>query len=109
VNDSSAAMARKLGASVLATRNGLTRLPAIPVQARGAVGAGDSFLAGLGLARGLPDRRDLAFGMAAGAAAVATYGTARVRREDVEMLYRTWCDQDGAERLLEKDTAGVAM
>jgi 6-phosphofructokinase 2 len=84
--------------ALLATRNGIIRLAAIPVQARGAVGAGDSFLAGLvlGLARGLTDRLALAFGMAAGAAAVTTYGTAQVRRDDVEALYRTWCEKDAA-------------
>ncbi len=82
--------------AVLATPDGVTRLPAIPVRALGAVGAGDSFLAGLvrALARGLPDRLALAFAMAAGAAAVTTYGTAQVRREDVEDLFRTWCRND---------------
>jgi 6-phosphofructokinase 2 len=70
------------------------------VLTRGAVGAGDSFLAGLvlGLARGLPDRLALAFGMAAGAAAVATYGTAQVRREDVEAMYLMWCQKDETSR-----------
>jgi len=84
--------------AILGTRYGITRLPALPVRALGAVGAGDSFLAGLvlGLARGLSDRLALAFGMAAGAAAVATYGTAQVRREDVEDLFRTWCRNDAA-------------
>ncbi|HEX2939916.1 MAG TPA: PfkB family carbohydrate kinase, partial [Rhodopila sp.] len=81
--------------AILATPRGFTRLPAIPVQERGAIGAGDSFLAGLvlGLARGLPDDRALGFAMAAGASAVATYGTARVAKEAVETLYRTWCQE----------------
>lgn len=76
--------------ALLATKNGISRLPAIKVEKCGAVGAGDSFLAGLvlGLARGLPDLQALAFANAAGAAAVATYGTARIRRADVEALYR---------------------
>ncbi|HEX2940016.1 MAG TPA: 1-phosphofructokinase family hexose kinase, partial [Rhodopila sp.] len=84
-------IAVSLGAdgAILATPRGFTRLPAIPVQERGAVGAGDSFLAGLVLAltRGLPDDRALGFAMAAGASAVATYGTARVAKEAVETLY----------------------
>ena len=63
------------------------------VAERGAVGAGDSFLAGLvlGLVRGLSDLQALAFGTAAGAAAVMTYGTARVGRREVEKLYGEWC------------------
>jgi 6-phosphofructokinase 2 len=91
-------IAVSLGArgAALATRTAITRLPAITVKALGAVGAGDSFLAGLvlGLARGLDERLALAFGMAAGAASVATYGTAQVRREDVEDLFRAWCQTD---------------
>ncbi|HBK06590.1 MAG TPA: 1-phosphofructokinase [Acetobacteraceae bacterium] len=80
------------GGAVLGGPDGIIHSPAMPVEERGAVGAGDSFLAGLvlGFARGLPDRNALAFGMAAGAAAVATYGTARVDREHVEDLYWTW-------------------
>jgi 6-phosphofructokinase 2 len=93
-------VAVSLGAdgAMLGTRNGIIRLAAMPVHALGAVGAGDSFLAGLvlGLARGLPDRLALAFATAAGAAAVATYGTAQVQREDVEALYRTWCHDEEA-------------
>jgi 6-phosphofructokinase 2 len=91
--------ARKIAVSLgqhgalLATRDGTSHVPAMIVEQRGAVGAGDSFLAGLvlGLARGMPDLQALAFGNAAGAAAVATYGTARVQRADVETLYRNWC------------------
>jgi 6-phosphofructokinase 2 len=73
-----------LGA-VLATADGLTRLPAIPVPFRGAVGAGDSFVAGMtwALSRGLSPRDALGWAVAAGSAAVARSGTARVRLEDV--------------------------
>lgn len=85
-------IAVSLGAegALLMTRGGMTRLPALPVDERGAVGAGDSFLAGLllGLVRGLPDRQALRFALAAGAAAVATYGTAQVARDHVEALYQ---------------------
>jgi 6-phosphofructokinase 2 len=93
--------ARKIAVSLgpdgalLGTINGITRVPAMKVKLHGAVGAGDSFLAGLvlGLARGLSDLQALTFGNAAGAAAIATYGTARVQRADVEALYRDqWRD-----------------
>jgi bifunctional ADP-heptose synthase (sugar kinase/adenylyltransferase) len=76
--------------AILGTGDGIRRLPAVLVQERSAVGAGDSFLAGLvlGLARGMSHDDALAFGVAAGAAAVATYGTAQVRPGDIEMFYR---------------------
>lgn len=79
--------------AILGTKSGMNRLPAMEVPECGAVGAGDSFLAGLvlGLARGLSERKALAFATAAGAAAVATYGTAQVQRDHVEALYRDWC------------------
>jgi 6-phosphofructokinase 2 len=78
--------------ALLATEAGICRVPAMMVEQRGAVGAGDSFLAGfvLGLSRGLADQQALAFGNAAGAAAVTTYGTARIQREHVEALYQDW-------------------
>jgi len=79
--------------AILGTPDGISRVPAMNVELRGAVGAGDSFLAGfvLGLSRKLSDQHALAFGNAAGAGAVATYGTARVERDQVETLYRKWC------------------
>jgi 6-phosphofructokinase 2 len=90
--------ARKIAVSLgrdgalLGTSDGISRMQAMKVEPIGAVGAGDSFLAGvvLGLARGMTQVQALAFGNAAGAAAVSTYGTARVRREDVEAMYRDW-------------------
>ena len=93
-----AGTARKLAVTLgedgamLGTRDAIVRMRAIEVKQRGAVGAGDAFLAGLvlGLERGLSDLEALAFGTAAGAAAVATYGTVRVQREAVESLYRDW-------------------
>ena len=79
--------------AILGTSEGVSRLPAVKVGECSAVGAGDSFLAGLvlGLARGVSDREALALGIAAGAASVATYGTAQVRRADVETLCRKLC------------------
>jgi len=74
--------------ALLATPEGITRLPALDVPVRGAVGAGDSFLAGmvLALSRGESPQEAFAWGMATGAAAVMQPGTAHPRREDVEML-----------------------
>jgi 6-phosphofructokinase 2 len=76
--------------ALLGTKDGIIHRPAVKVEQRGAAGAGDSFLAGLvlGLAEGRPDQQALAFGNAAGAAAVASYGTARIQRADVEALDR---------------------
>jgi len=74
--------------ALLAEPGGVTRLPALDVPALGAVGAGDSFTAGmvLALARGEPPREAFAWGMATGAAAVTQPGTAHPRPEDVAAL-----------------------
>lgn len=76
--------------AMLAEPGGVLRLPALDVPVRGAVGAGDSFLAAmvLSLSRGEPPREAFAWGMAAGAAAVMATGTAHPRRADVEALRR---------------------
>lgn len=75
--------------AILASAEGVLRMPAIPVPFRSAVGAGDSFAAGItsALSRGASNREALKWGVAAGTAAVARAGTARVRREDVEDWY----------------------
>ncbi|GBQ30212.1 hexose kinase [Gluconacetobacter azotocaptans] len=74
----------------LGSAAGLTYLAAPPVQVRGAVGAGDSFMAGLvlGLTRGMPPDEALALAVAAGSASVEFYGTAQARRDTVETLFR---------------------
>jgi 6-phosphofructokinase 2 len=74
--------------ALLATRDGVVRRPAIPVKAVGTVGAGDSFLAALtlSLARGEAPEAALGWGLAAGAAAVMSTGTARPRRATIEAL-----------------------
>ena len=76
--------------AILAAADGALELPAMAVKERTGVGAGDSFLAGLvlGLARGQPREEALRLAIAAGAAAVAGIGTARVQRAEVEALYR---------------------
>lgn len=65
------------------------RMPAIPVEAKGTVGAGDSMVAAITLAasegKGIEDA--LHYGIAAGAATLMTPATELARREDVERLY----------------------
>jgi 6-phosphofructokinase 2 len=75
--------------AMLACRSGVFHQPPIEVEARGAVGAGDSFMGAmvLALARGASDEDAFAWGMAGGAAAVMCSGTAQPARADVEALY----------------------
>lgn len=65
------------------------RVPAIPVEAKGTVGAGDSMVAAITLAasegKGIEDA--LHYGIAAGAATLMTPATELARKEDVERLY----------------------
>ncbi len=74
----------------LASAAGAVHMPAIAGPVLSAVGAGDTFLAAmvLSLSRGESDRDALAWGIAAGAAAVASIGTARIMRELVESHWR---------------------
>ncbi len=76
--------------ALLATRDGVWRQPALDVPVRGAVGAGDSFVAAmvLSLARGDAPAEALAWGTAAGAAAVMNTGTAHPARGQIEALFR---------------------
>ncbi len=78
------------GGALLASADRVIRMRAPEVPKRSAVGAGDSFVAGmtLGLAHGLTREDAFARGIATGAAAVMRYGTAHPRREDVEEIYR---------------------
>lgn len=65
------------------------RVAAIPVEAKGTVGAGDSMVAAITLAasqgKGIEDA--LRYGIAAGAATLMTPATELARKEDVERLY----------------------
>jgi len=76
--------------ALLATPDGVVRVPAMDVPMHSSVGAGDAFLAAttLALARGATPSDALAWGTAAGATAIACAGTARLRRAEVEARYR---------------------
>ena len=76
--------------ALLASRDGVIRMPAMDVPMHSSVGAGDAFLAAMTLALARGDTREdaLAWGTAAGATAIACAGTARLRREDVTARYR---------------------
>jgi 6-phosphofructokinase 2 len=76
--------------ALLATPDGVIRMPAMDVPMHSSVGAGDAFLAAtsLALARGATPTEALAWGTAAGAATVACAGTARLRLVDVEARFR---------------------
>lgn len=75
--------------ALLVDADGSFRMPALPVEAKSAVGAGDSFVAAmtLALARGRPVREAFVQGVAAGTAAVLTPGTELCRRDDVDRLF----------------------
>ena len=75
--------------ALLANAAGAIRLPAIPMQAASAVGAGDSFLAAMvhALASGRELEDAFRFGIAAGAAAILRPGTDLARPEDIRRLY----------------------
>ena len=85
-------VALTLGAegAVMATRDGVIRMPAMEEAMHSSVGAGDAFLAAttLALARGAPPAEAVVWGTAAGAAAIACAGTARLGRADVEARFR---------------------
>lgn len=74
--------------ALLAHADGVLQLPALPVQARSAVGAGDSFVAAMthGLACGLPLEQAFRLGVAGGTAAVLTPGTDLCHAADVWRL-----------------------
>ena len=75
--------------SVLVRNTGFVRMPAIAVEARSTVGAGDSFLGAMtvALADGRTPEDAHVYATAAGAAAVLHPGTKLCRREDVSRLY----------------------
>jgi len=87
------AIALTLGAdgAALATDQGVLRAPAFAVTERSAVGAGDAFIAGyvLRTVQGRSANEALTAALAAGAAMVASDGTAAALRELIERLERS--------------------
>lgn len=77
-----------LGA-LLASGDGVRRLPAVQVEAKSAVGAGDSFVAAMvfALSRGESIGEAFRLGLAAGAAAVLNPGTGLAHPEDIRRLH----------------------
>jgi len=75
--------------SVMATKHGRFFAPVFPVRAHSAVGAGDSFVAGLLAAtlRGMPDEAALRYAAACAAATRLSAGTSLFNRQDVERIY----------------------
>jgi 6-phosphofructokinase 2 len=76
--------------ALLATQDGCFRLRAPKVTPKSAVGAGDSFVAGmtLGLAEGRAPKDAFTLAVATGTATVLTMGTELCRRADVLRIYR---------------------
>ena len=74
--------------AILASREGTQVVPAIPVEACSAVGAGDSFTAGMvyGFSLGRSAGEAFRVGLAAGAAAVLSCGSELAKRDDLERL-----------------------
>lgn len=79
--------------AVLASKQGVRRLATPKVQAKSAVGAGDSFVGGMvyGLASGEDEDRAFALGVAAGTATVLTPGTELCHRDDVIRCWEELC------------------
>lgn len=74
--------------AVLAHSGGTIHLPAVAIEARSTVGAGDSFVAGMvyGLSDGQSPEDAFRLGMAAGTAAVLHPGTDLARVNDIEAM-----------------------
>jgi 6-phosphofructokinase 2 len=75
--------------ALLVTARDCERIPSLAVPVKSKVGAGDSMVAGivLGLAREMPLREAVCFGIACGSATVMQPGTELCRREDAERLF----------------------
>lgn len=75
--------------ALVASAEGIVRLPAIPVEVRSSVGAGDSFLSAmvLALSRGKSIGEATRYGIAGGAAALLRPGTKLCDAESVARLY----------------------
>ena len=80
--------------AVFVSRDATLQLPPIEAEVQSAVGAGDSFVAGMvyGLAVGWEPLKAFRYGMAAGTAAVLTPGTNLAYPADIERLYASISD-----------------
>jgi 6-phosphofructokinase 2 len=78
------------GGAFLVNSDGVIRMRSVHVREASAVGAGDSFVAGMvwWLSQGHSIHEAFRFGIAAGSAAVMTPGTELCRRADVMSLYK---------------------
>lgn len=87
--------------AILANRDGVATSPAIAVEAQSAVGAGDSFVAGMvyGFATGRSPEQALRLGLAAGAAAVLSSGSELAKAEDLERLFGEALSGEQVDRL----------
>ena len=76
--------------ALLVTADRVLRASSVPVTVKSAIGAGDSFVGGLvwALSRNIELDQAFRYGMAAGAAALLTAGTALCQAADVERLHR---------------------
>ena len=76
--------------ALLATRDGCRRLAAPRIKVKSAVGAGDSFVAGmtLGLYQGRPVEEAFSLGLATGTATVLTAGSELCHLADVERFFQ---------------------
>jgi len=79
--------------AVLARAEGTTFLPVPEIEAKSAVGAGDSFLAAMvhGLLSGKDDVEAFCLGLAAGSAAVLSPGAGLAHPEDIARLHEQIC------------------
>ena len=75
--------------ALLAWKGGVRRLASPNVEVKSAVGAGDSFVAGItyGLARGMEMEEAFALGVSTGTASVLTAGSELCHRADIERLF----------------------
>ena len=75
--------------SILASKDGVAQTTALPIKAKSAVGAGDSFVAGMiaAMLRGWSDHDALRYGMCAAGATRLSPGTALFLKDDLERLY----------------------
>jgi 6-phosphofructokinase 2 len=87
--------------AILASSEGVKVSPAIPVQACSAVGAGDSFLAGMvyGFSLGRSPEQAFEVGLAAGAAAVLSCGSDLAKPEDLKRLVADALSGEQVDRL----------